>query len=73
MMELSWSIRSIILMLAFGATFTFAANPELTRIPEWGYNPTNLTLDAYIPKPLPASPPVILAVSHYSFIAHHTC
>lgn len=68
MMELSWSIRSIILVLAFGATFTFAANPELTRIPEWGYNPTNLTLDVYIPTQLRASPPVILAVSDYSLI-----
>lgn len=68
MMELSWSIRSTILMLAVGATFTFAANPELTRIPEWGSNPTNLTLDVYIPTPLPARPPVILAVSHYCLV-----
>lgn len=60
-------------MLAFGATFTFAANPELARIPEWGYNPTNLTLDVYIPTPLPSSPPVILAVSHFALIAHHAC
>lgn len=53
-------------MLALGATVGFAANPQLTRIPEWGYNPTNLTLDVFIPTPLPASPPVILAVSHYA-------
>lgn len=72
-MELSWSIRSTILMLALGATLISAANPELTRIPEWGHNPTNLTLDVFIPTPLPTSPPVILAVSHYAPIAHHVC
>lgn len=73
MMQLSWSFRSIILMLALNATSTFAANPELTRVPEWGHNPTNLTLDVYIPTPLPASPPVILAVSPYALNTHHAC
>lgn len=72
-MQLSWSIRSIILTLALNATSTSAANPELTRISEWGHNPTNLTLDVYIPTPLPASPPVILAVSQYSLLAHQAC
>lgn len=72
-MGLSWSIRNIILTLAFDVTFTFAVNPELTRVSEWGYNPTNLTLDVYIPMPVPESPPVILAVSRYALTAHHAC
>lgn len=73
MMGLSWSRHGVLLMLAFEATFTFAANPNLTRITGWGYNPTNLTLDVYIPTTLPAHPPVILAVSHCALAAHGTC
>lgn len=71
-MGLSWSPHGILLMLAFEAAFAFAANPDLTRITGWGYNPTNLTLDVYVPTKLPAQPPVILAVSYCALTAHGT-
>lgn len=35
-------------LLAFDVAFTFAADPEHTRIPKWGYNSANFTFDVYI-------------------------
>lgn len=50
--------RVAALLLALGA----GASAQLQTIPNFGSNPTGLTLDVYRPSNLPANPPVILAL-----------
>lgn len=56
-------IINILVATAWVMAFVGAV-PQLAKISEWGHNPTNLSLDVYIPDPLPQHPAVILLVCH---------
>ncbi|KAI8963440.1 hypothetical protein F5Y11DRAFT_319301 [Daldinia sp. FL1419] len=55
------------------AAWLFLCSPSsaiLTRVNNWGYNPTNLEMNVYYPPNPMESPPVILAVWSDPFLLH---
>lgn len=49
---------------SFAALFlATACNAALTNVTDWGYNPTDLEMQIYLPATLAPNPAVIVAVS----------